>query len=348
MKVSVVLPVFNGTRYLSEAIESVLAQDFTDWELLIINDFGSDDGSAEIARQYEAKDSRIKLIQNDERLGLAESLNLGIRIAQGEYVARLDADDIALPARFNKQVDFLDKNQHIGICGSWQHHFGTETWVHKPPISPELCRAYLLFFCHLCHSTLMFRKSIFVDNELYFDSNFHAEDFELWSRAVAVTDIANIPEVLGKYRHTASNITNTKRQKLGEESSRIIVDAAKRNLSIVLYDNDYALLNSWERVRKNKLPQLELLLRRIWQANESKMFYEPNALLEVLYAKWRHDKSGISWQEPVPIMPLDQIFTESYKGALIYNIKRFFKNNPTLIGKCKKIHGKLKAKLGGC
>ena len=345
MKVSVVVPVYNSSKYLREAIDSVIAQDFTDREMLIINEYGSDDGSAEIITEYEKRDERIRLVQNEKKLGLAESLNLGIRLSKGEYVARLDADDLAVKTRFSKQVEFLDGNLHIGVCGSWQHHFGAEEWIHKPPEESELCRAYLLFWCHLCHSTVMIRKTVITENNLFYDGRYLAEDFELWSRAVAVVKFANIPEVLGLYRHSSQNITDAKRQALGEESGHIVASALKRFLKIDLPETN--LLNAWENIyararfqgkRKEMLKRLEFILRGIWAANRQERFYDDKALLLVIQAKWRWAKYGVSWQEAVEEeTSIDLIFSKRYHGAFYIGIKLFLANNPTFIGRCRKI-----------
>ena len=120
--VSLVIPVYNSQKYLEECIRSILMQTYSDWEALFINEFGSDDGSREIILNYAKKDKRIKLIQNDSKLGLAQSLNKGFQIAKGNYIARLDADDIAYPARLERQVEFMEQNPNIGVCLSLIHN----------------------------------------------------------------------------------------------------------------------------------------------------------------------------------------------------------------------------------
>ena len=107
-KVTVLLPVYNSEKYIRESIDSIIAQSFTDWDMLILNEYGSSKECTKIVKEYEQLDKRIRVIQNDKRLGLAKSLNLGIREATGEYIARMDADDISRRDRFQKEVDFLD------------------------------------------------------------------------------------------------------------------------------------------------------------------------------------------------------------------------------------------------
>jgi len=352
VKVSVVLPVYNSVKFLSEAIDSILAQDFTDWELLIINEYNSDDGSADIVREYAKRDSRIRFIQNSKRLGLAESLNLGIREAKGEYIARLDADDIALPMRFSKQVEFLDGNPHVGVCGSWQHHFSSEgDWIHKPPADISLCKAYLMFYCHICHSTLMLRKNIFLENQLFYDNSFEIEDFELWSRAINVTDFYNIPEVLGKYRrHQTQRNAVEDLGALDIDCAQIVSAALKRSLNLFLPESDkvffWGFITPGELVshfsnKEAMLSQLKRVILRIYIANKKVRFFDEDALLAVMNAKWRWAKSGYSWQEPVFVNTIDEIFGQRVSGAFWAKLGRFLREYPTFSMRYKKVYSKV-------
>ena len=115
--VSIVMPIYNSETYLDEAILSIIHQTYQNWELLVINEFGSNEEGKRIINRYAAIDSRIRLIQNSERLGIAESLNEGLRQARGEYIARMDGDDISLPKRIEKQVEFMENNNDILLCG---------------------------------------------------------------------------------------------------------------------------------------------------------------------------------------------------------------------------------------
>ena len=119
-RVTVLMPLFNGRNYIEESLQSVQAQTFSDWEFLIVNDFGSDDGCADIVQKYAKADPRIRLVQAETRLGLAASLNLGLELAAGEYIARVDVDDPSEPARFEKQVAFLDANPAFSLCSVLQ------------------------------------------------------------------------------------------------------------------------------------------------------------------------------------------------------------------------------------
>lgn len=163
-KVTVLMPVYNGEEYLREAIESILFQSFGNFEFLIIDD-GSTDDSINIIASYT--DPRIRVITNGENIGIARALNKGIELARGKYIARMDSDDISLPKRFEKQVDFLDKNPEIGIVGSWIKTFGgRKTIILAHPCNPEMVRIFFLFDSPLAHPTVMMRREFLKKNNL--------------------------------------------------------------------------------------------------------------------------------------------------------------------------------------
>lgn len=293
--VSIVIPVYNSQKYLEECIRSILIQTYSDWEALFINEYGSEDGSREIILKYAKLDNRIKLIQNNVKLGLADSLNKGFQLAKGVYIARLDADDIAYAMRLEKQVKFMEEHPNVGVCGTYQRHFGKGAeWIHKPPVTAENCRANFLFGCDICHSTLMIRKEVFLNHHLFYDRTFLAEDFELWTRAVTVTDFVNIPEVLGDYRLGEENITNAKKEKLNVESGCIVANSLKRNLKMEISPEEMVYFQNWENPfeafeetqRKEALKKFKQLLKAILMQNETILFYDRTALLNAVASKW--------------------------------------------------------------
>lgn len=297
--ISVIMPVFRAKAHIREAIQSIQNQTYQNWELLVILD-SPDDGSGEIIQRAAEGDPRIRLIKNPVKIGLAESLNLGIRMAKGEYIARMDADDLSHRERFEKQVRFLDSHTQISLCGTWQHHFGPRReWVHKTAVSPEQCRANLLFSCDLCHSTVMFRRMDFVGRGLFYDKRYLAEDFELWSRAVGELDFANLPQVLGEYRWDEQNLTAHKMERLAKEHAAIVEKALQRNLGITVCGEQLRLLEGWgnpfyaqknRNTRARMYRELEGLLREIYWKNRQVCFYEEQALLTALNAQWRYAK----------------------------------------------------------
>ncbi|MEI6494712.1 MAG: glycosyltransferase [bacterium] len=212
-KVSVILPVYNSAHYIREAIESVLAQTFTDFEFIIIDD-GSTDGTTDILK--ELTDPRITLINRENR-GLVDSLNEGLAFAHGEYVARMDADDIMAPERLAKQVHYLDNNVHIAIVGSWAEtidHNGNKLGLYNyPPVSRKGLRAYILKHNPFIHSTVMFRREVILRVGGYRHYQY-IEDYELWTRVIAKYRGANLPEALTKYRIHSNSVTSKHRYRM--------------------------------------------------------------------------------------------------------------------------------------
>ena len=197
--VTVLMPVYNGEKYLEEAIKSILNQTFKDFEFLIIND-GSTDNSVKIIESFN--DPRLRLIHNESNLGLIKTLNKGLKLSNGKYIARMDCDDISLPKRLSIQVRFMEKHQEIGVCGSWVKIIGLEqSFINKYPQKHKEARAYLLFNTPFAHPAVVVRKELVQKYQLEYNENYkHAEDYELWSRIIDYTKISNIPKVLLHYR----------------------------------------------------------------------------------------------------------------------------------------------------
>ncbi len=196
--ISVVMPVYNGDKYLHEAIESILNQTYTDFEFIILND-GSADKTEEIILSYD--DPRIVYVKNEENLQIAKTLNKGIALAQGKYIARMDADDISLPERFEKQIKIMEENPEVGVCGTWLKTFGGKEEIWNMPVSNEEIMMNMLFESSLMHPTVFIRKSVLLPFVQVYDQAFNkVEDYELWIRLSKKTRFKNIPEVLLNYR----------------------------------------------------------------------------------------------------------------------------------------------------
>lgn len=217
--VSVLMPVYNGGNFLKDAVESILNQTYRDFEFLIIND-GSVDNSLEILKSYS--DSRIIIIDNGENKGLIYSLNKGLKLAKGEFIVRMDADDISFEDRIEKQVDFMVKNPEIGISGTYIQIFGENInqEVLKFPVNPGINKAQLLFSPCLAHPSVIIRKLIIDSHNLYYRHEYkHAEDYDYWIEAINYTKISNIPEVLLKYRVIPTSITQQANKNLDSRFS---------------------------------------------------------------------------------------------------------------------------------
>lgn len=201
--VSVLMPVYNGQEHLEEAIESILNQTYENFEFLILND-GSTDNSEKIILSFQ--DKRIVYIKNDINLKLIDTLNKGVGLAKGKYIIRMDADDVSLNKRIDKQVLFMEENPEIGVSGTWFESFGKERKLTKYSCNPTEVKYKMLFQSHLNHPSTIWRKSLLNSLDLLFDKRYiHAEDYEFFSRISWQSKISNIPEVLLKYRlHDAS------------------------------------------------------------------------------------------------------------------------------------------------
>lgn len=212
-KVTVLMSVFNEERYLRISIESILNQTFADFEFVIIND-GSDDSTRTILDEYENQDKRIMVI-DQEHSGLAKSLNKVITVARGKYIARMDADDIAMPHRLEKQVNYLDTNPAIGILGSNAQMIDLNGKYLRQRLMPSTGLNIIwtiLISNPFIHPTIMIRRDILIENNLTYDETYTAsQDYDLWTRMLKYTQGANLNEQLIEYR-IGQGITNTNRE----------------------------------------------------------------------------------------------------------------------------------------
>jgi len=233
-KVSVVMPVYNGAKYLRQAIESVLSQTFCEFEFIIVDDCSAD-ASIEIIRSYG--DPRIKLVCNETNRGVAQSCNIGISRSQGVYIARMDADDISLPERFTRQVAFLDTHAQHGVVGTW-----AEIWtediktarVHRHPTESIVLKYELLFDNYFVHSSVMVRADVFKIIGPYpiGPQRPFPEDYALWSRVARHFDMANLAEYLHIYREVPAS--QSRQQSLANHVVRI----SAANLAYVFGQSD--------------------------------------------------------------------------------------------------------------
>ena len=208
--VSVLMPVYNAEKYVAEAIESILNQTYTNFEFLIFND-GSTDASAAIINRYH--DNRIRLINAPENTGYVPHLNAGIDLAKGKYIARMDADDISIGTRLEKQVAFMEANPEVGLVGTAINTFDANgpvfTWF--PEQTHEAVKCYMLFDTCFAHPSVMLRKEILLQHQLRYDATYMpAEDYKLWTDLVLITQAANLKEPLLNYRESVTQISQQK------------------------------------------------------------------------------------------------------------------------------------------
>ena len=214
--VSVVMPVYNGEKFVAEARESILAQTFADFEFLIVDD-GSQDNSAEIIRAYQERDDRIRFFQHERNLGVASARNSGIALASGEYIAAMDCDDISLPERLQKQVDYMQTHPEIGLVGNSvlivDRDMKTLS-VRDLPLHHSLIVLNLFFRgASLIHGSVMTRRDVMTSVGAYNSASRAVDDTDLYVRLGERTRFANLPERLFLYRRHEQNNTLIQRQR---------------------------------------------------------------------------------------------------------------------------------------
>lgn len=205
-KVSVIMPAYNAEKYIAEAIDSILAQTYTDYEFIIINDC-STDRTEEIILSF--KDSRIVYLKNEENMGVAKTLNRGLSVARGEYIARMDADDISLPERFEKQIQYLDAHKDVAVLGTALVRFGTDIVDEKRSFSTD-CRQMktdMFFSCGLAHPSVMMRRKEILELGGYDAAYNGMEDYALWCRVCKSYCVTTLPETLLRYRIHTGQVT---------------------------------------------------------------------------------------------------------------------------------------------
>ncbi|MFI3244183.1 MAG: glycosyltransferase [Akkermansia sp.] len=220
-KVSVLIPIYKtNAKHLGEAIDSILSQSFRDFELLILNDSPDQTKLGDIVRAYQ--DNRIKYHINEKNLGIAQSRNKLIDLAQGEYLAIMDHDDISLPQRFEKQVAFLDSHPDVGVVGTYAESFPYKGHYPTRFEHDEEIKLALMTNCSIIHPSAMIRASILRNHQIRYDEKFTpAEDYALWARLLPLTNFHNIPEILFHYRWHVNSTTKKQLSKMRQASMRI-------------------------------------------------------------------------------------------------------------------------------
>lgn len=200
------MPVYNGEKYIKETIESVINQSFVDFEFIIIDD-GSTDNTLNIINDFQ--DDRIKIIKQNHG-GIVKALNTGLQNSKGEYIIRIDADDICVQNRFDELLNFMNENIDIVICGSWADVIDESGNIidelKHPPVDDKDIRRYIKIHNPFIHPSVIFRRDI-IDKVGAYRNFKHNEDYELWTRILPIGEGHNIPQKLIKYRIHSKQIT---------------------------------------------------------------------------------------------------------------------------------------------
>ncbi|MFN8713363.1 MAG: glycosyltransferase family 2 protein [Bacteroidota bacterium] len=206
--VSVIMPVYNAANWLPQSVSSILAQTLTNWELIIVND-GSADGSAELLAQYN--DPRIRVL-HQANAGVSAALNKALEYCSAPYIARLDADDVALPERLQKEADYLDQHPQCALVGAAAEkidRYGNHAGYHRHPCSNMRLKYGLLWDCYFVSSTVMFRRSCLEETGMFYNGSDLFDDYSMWSVIAERHNVANLPDVLLQYRILETGLSHT-------------------------------------------------------------------------------------------------------------------------------------------
>jgi glycosyltransferase involved in cell wall biosynthesis len=329
-EISVIMSVYNSDQYLKQAVESILNQSFTDFEFIITDDC-STDGSAEILENYKLKDKRIILLRNSENIGLTKSLNSMLEMAKGKYIARMDADDISLPERFNKQHDFMERNPEIGVLGANIRYFGIVNKITDHPIEHDEIKIELLFECIMNHPSIFMRKKVIDEHKIRYNENFRiSQDYELWSRMINNTKFANLKDVLIDYRFEKTNITNTHNEEYKNKLLNKIFSFQFEKLEIDLNKTELDPFSFL--VKNDKISDLKLLLRieelliKMLEQNNDRKIYDQESFCKRLSEKWFElcTRSSVFGMK-VFFTYSRSVLSKDFDPGLVYKFKFFIK-----------------------
>lgn len=248
--VTVLMSVYNAEPFLEEAMNSILEQTYENLEFLIIND-ASEDRSLKIIQSYS--DPRIVVVNNKENIKLTRSLNKGIKLVKGKYIARMDADDVSLPTRIEKQVTYMERHAEVGLCGTFLRTFGLNMdYDIAFKTTHDEIKFKLFFDTHFPHPAAMLRKSVLEIHQLKYDTDHKvAQDYELWNTMVEYCEVAILPEVLVRKRsHGGQTSAMQKQEQLNV--LRIVHKQLFQNLGVVPSEDE---LDIYEKYLTSNTPK---------------------------------------------------------------------------------------------
>jgi len=298
-EVSVVLPVFNAAGTIGEAVESILGQTYTNFELIIVDD-GSTDETSSVIKSFQ--DPRIRVLHQANR-GAGAARRAGVQAAKGRYVAVQDADDLSMPRRLEKQVDFLNTNPKIVAVGSWSeivNNMSAKRRFHRHPTGTGSLAFLLIFDAYLVATSVMIRREALLSVGNYRDIPYGLEDFDLWFRLLKSGDITNLAEVLVKYREIDQSLSRSRlverREMLQTIGMRNLCEAARVNVSTGNLRAAQLVISKWWGVEADTHSPISLKARVvviIWRAVGFTASSYPSQILRVLLLGLRVQKRVI-------------------------------------------------------
>lgn len=287
--ISVVMAAFNAEAYVAEAIDSILKQTHADFEFIIIND-ASTDKTLSVIKGFA--DERIVIIENEYNCGLATSLNKGIRVAKGKYIARMDADDISSLDRFERQYNFLESNTDVDVCVTPMQLFGSENNASgEGLVTDNDIKAELIWGTPTNHATMLMLTEKIRTNNLYYDESFGVgQDWKFWYDVRDYVKIYGLNELLYFYRRGDHNVTVQFKDKSKQRSLRMH-ELLLRDLEISFTQNDLLLhqfINGQFSIKPSpeSIKSARVWYKKLIMQNKAILKYEVNAFEETAAKKW--------------------------------------------------------------
>lgn len=291
-QISAVMPLYNGAKFVGESIESVLAQSFGDFELIVIDD-ASTDASYDIACSYAEKDNRIVVLRNGTNSGAAGTRNRGLDAVRGRFITFIDADDLIAPERFARQIAFFGQYPQIDLCGSYYKMFGEiaiSQHAIKVPLTHGEIVVQLLFGCPFGMSSVMMRRDAFEHSGVRFRKSM-AEDYQFWVELSAHMRMANIPEYLDFYRRWENQISTNQLDRQTYSAQTIQRELLRNRLNIHLSDEESRVYTHFclrvEPMAREELNVFRGILKQIYRANKHLSVYDPKILRKQLLRRYK-------------------------------------------------------------
>lgn len=324
-KISVIMSVYNEPEeWIRIAIDSILDQTFSNFEFIIINDNPDNQGNEKILKEFAIKDRRVVIITNDKNIGLTKSLNKGLQVAKGEYIARMDADDMSLPQRFERQVEYLDRHPNILCVGSWTGSIDEKgnrmDSVGRYEMDYRWVRAQFIQNSQISHPAAMYHRIINNKPVQYDETVRYAQDYSLMVSILENGEITNLPEVLFCYRTSEIQITSSKRS----EQQACAFKAQKRAFSVLGLEASPKFIELYHQftIRHERNQSFEIVTEEFQKFFCNNRVNKNNTLaLELIYSTflaYLHDLNSGSWKKT-----LLNAFKYSTPSMLILGIKFF-------------------------
>ena len=341
------MPVFNGERYLTESINSVLNQSFKNFEFIIINDF-STDKTNHILSEYKSLDNRVIIINNLKNKGIAYSLNEAIKISKSDLIVRMDADDICMPTRFQKQFDYMSTNPLIAVSGTGALINNSNRLLKDyfiPFTKDAHIKAQLLFETPFVHPSIIFRKEVFFHNKLQYNSAYsRAEDYKLWTEFSRISNMGNIADICINYRVNRNSVSN-KYKSVQLNDAGLIREEYFKQLGIpfteseLILHNRIPIYNDWFTLKD--LNEVEKWFFKLLDLNRENQYFDQSALTDVLSTYWERAiiKSKLTLLRSWKLYRQSVLFNKQ-----IFNLRNFLlssvknKIKKSLISKISNIH----------